>query len=80
MSAKSKGEYTPHVYKFVISPYYANYSVFSKIANDDTDDWKMLANGASGKGIIKSMVLAEVEKIFEEYDYTDLTPKDSHAE
>ena len=78
MSAKSKGEYTPHVYKFVISPYYANYSVFSKIANDDTDDWKMLAaNGASGKGIIKSMVLAEVEKIFEEYDYTDPTLKEN---
>lgn len=61
--------YKPKVYKLIISPYYASYSLFSKLAGNDTDDWKMMANAASGKDTIKMIVEKEVEKIFETYDY-----------
>lgn len=66
---QGKKEYNPKVYKFIISPYYANYTLSSKLPHDDNDDWKVIANGGSGKETIKRVVLMEVEKIFEEYDY-----------
>lgn len=52
-------------YKIVISPWYPSYAVMRRPANTD-GEWEHVSNGSSTRGVVKKMVIRELDAMFEQ--------------